>query len=815
MDFGASDIVRGIELALTIYQYGFVEENAADYRYRNFQEDIFNFRRLLQRLNQSLRRAQRRYLDRGPNLGLEPYDPLESDFEDERKAIVGDFLETLNQCDSLLKENQRYRAEAGQRSGPLLNLQWNLTQQEQRVDDLRRRLHFHTEKIRFVIDRLQLDLLTDLDATANDLVGLAEQNLDVSDDILFELNRFRQDLFGYFAGQGSLDNRHPDRTHVASADIATRFQSNLQIDAPTGTSDGIPLAQGFDALLLHFQQSARGSDQTPEKYLSFLKARWLLGCLKASPDYRRARPGLYFKRAVNQLDRAILTKARRQADIVAYEEAVLLDLPETFFRIWPEPKTSAISRRKQPDQLTPRANEIQVAHIELDSHYEGSTAFVNIFKSSESHYRLVHETQQSDQRIIVSQQIDTCTDRLIPRYALPSVASPQPEIAIWSRNEEFLYQFKSTNELYEFQTAFTGYQISYDHGRPNIRCQFSDEVSFLDCEGRIQLWQDPITMPTSMGGEISRASRFTASTTSGSGGRHSQHGSLISTTAPTTIVIYAQDGWQASRPKMAAVVIFTEIKVKGASRFMTIFLELEDHVKILPKECSCHENYNKCSKLVLGRLDKRKMALTASSSETNGQGQPNPNTFDIFPFRLPRGERFNELSSKRTEYLVLKFKTLQEKQQFHHELDVRFRIRDKQLQEQRDFFSDFQRRGNQPQRLHSNNTQRPERASTSPNSASFSISPPRVSLLDSGPTLAEAIEANRNQSSNSTSLSTSPRTPSSTHTQRTSVTSIGGPSSDTGAELDRQVSSHSSRSISRPTSLITSALRRHTTSSRP
>ncbi|KAI7543186.1 hypothetical protein KC317_g16380, partial [Hortaea werneckii] len=370
MDFGASDIVRGIELALTIYQYGFVEENAADYRYRNFQEDIFNFRRLLQRLNQSLRRAQCRYLDRGPNLGLEPYDPLESDFEDERKAIVGDFLGTLNQCDSLLKENQRYRAEAGQRSGPLLNLQWNLTQQEQRVDDLRRRLHFHTEKIRFVIDRLQLDLLTDLDATANDLVGLAEQNLDVSDDILFELNRFRQDLFGYFAGQGSLDHRHPDRTHVASADIATRFQSYLQIDAPTSTSHGIPLAQGFDALLLHFQQSARGSDQTPEKYLSFLKARWLLGCLKASPDYQRARPGLYFKRAINQLDRAILTKARRQADIVAYEEAVLLDLPETFFRIWPEPKTSAISRRKQPDQLTPRANEIQVAHIELDSHDE-------------------------------------------------------------------------------------------------------------------------------------------------------------------------------------------------------------------------------------------------------------------------------------------------------------------------------------------------------------------------------------------------------------------------------------------------------------
>ncbi|RMY03790.1 hypothetical protein D0866_15440, partial [Hortaea werneckii] len=433
----------------------------------------------------------------------------------------------------------------------------------------------------------------------------------------------------------------------------------------------------------------------------------------------------------------------------------------------------------------------------------------------ESHYRLVHETQQSDQRIIVPQQIDTCTDRLIPRYALPSVTAPQPEIAIWSRNEEFLYQFKSTNELYEFQTAFTGYQIPYDHGRPNIRCQFSDEVSFLDCEGRIQLWQDPIAMPTSKGGEHGPESTFATSTTSGSGGRHSQQGSLISTAAPTTTVIFAQDGWEASRPKMAAVVIFTETKEKDASRFMTIFLELEDHVRILPRECSCHENYNKCSKLVLGRIDKRKMAITTASSETDGQGQPNPNTFDIFPFRLPRGERANELSLKRTEYLVLKFKTLQEKQQFHQELDVRFKIRDKQVQEQRDFFSDFQRRGNRPQRLHSNNTQRPARASTSPNSVAFSVSPPRVSLLDSGPTLAEAIEANKNQSSNSTSLSTSPRTPSSTHTQRTSVTSIGGPSSDMGAELDRQKSSQSSRSISRPASLITSALRRHTTSSRP
>lgn len=29
MEFGASDIIRGIELAIKIYQWGFVQENAA------------------------------------------------------------------------------------------------------------------------------------------------------------------------------------------------------------------------------------------------------------------------------------------------------------------------------------------------------------------------------------------------------------------------------------------------------------------------------------------------------------------------------------------------------------------------------------------------------------------------------------------------------------------------------------------------------------------------------------------------------------------------------------------------------------------
>ena len=308
---------------------------------------------MLGKLHRSLQRAQRRYLDRGPTFGQRPHDPLSKDFEKERKAIVGPFVGTLEECERLLSANKSYRAEAGRHSNPIQNLRWHLSQQE-KVDDLRRRIQFHSEKIRFVIDRLSLNLLTDLDAKTDDLFAIAERNLAVSDDILLELNRFRSSLFGFLVGQGSLQDPSRDNPHVASDVVAARFYENLSIDAPLSASseNGIPLVEGFDALLLHFQQSGSSSNQSPEEYLTLLKIRWLLAQIKTSRNYRDARPGLYYKRAVNQVEGAILSKVRKATDMVSYDEKALMDLPDPHFRIWPLPAAVIVTSNTHPVSYT-------------------------------------------------------------------------------------------------------------------------------------------------------------------------------------------------------------------------------------------------------------------------------------------------------------------------------------------------------------------------------------------------------------------------------------------------------------------------------
>ena len=95
MAFNAGDIVAGLRLAVQLHDYGFNQENAADVRYKNFRNDIFNFRILLERLEQALQNAQQRY-DGSPHpMRIRAHDPLSTDFEDERKTIVGNCDTTL------------------------------------------------------------------------------------------------------------------------------------------------------------------------------------------------------------------------------------------------------------------------------------------------------------------------------------------------------------------------------------------------------------------------------------------------------------------------------------------------------------------------------------------------------------------------------------------------------------------------------------------------------------------------------------------------------------------------------------------------
>jgi hypothetical protein len=697
-NWGASDIIKGAEFAWWIYQHGFNDENGADVRYANFQNDVFNFSHLLQRLDEALDKAKERYLRRLP--GKQAYDPISQQFEDERKSVIGNFQKTLNDCKAVLEQNKDLRR---RHSNAVQNLLWYLKQQEQKVDDLRRRLDFHASKIRMVVDRLMIDLLTDQDAILHDLLGLAEQNLNATNNVMLELRSFRSTVVGHLAGTASLDSAPEE--HVASPPIASRFSQSLYHQPPTSitTPPDLPLPETFDALLGHFEQSSDGTDQTPDKYLALLKTRWLLSHIQVSSEYVRARPGFYYKRAVNQIEQAVMLRIRRPGDLVAYEESVLLDLPPSSFRIWPMPDVSITALASEPPPLMGNGNDEKVACINLASDDLTESDTVTVLKSSDDKFRTVRETtyySAPNRERAVEKMVYAWEHKFIPRYALPTLQQPCKEIAIFSHGMETLYQFNTWEDMWTFQAAFTGYKVAYDH-EGSVQCQFSPELSSIDCKGRIQLWQEPIgpsKMEDSAAAPSSPQQGALRSPDHSLQSSRSRHDSLTPSMVTTGTIYRTATGWEADHIKLPAIAIFTQVSPKNKNRsqkdrFCIIFLELVEGIYVDPDRCSCCQDYNTCSKLVIAKKGKGEIPVRASFSDSE-----DPNAFDLFPFRLPRHPDWDTLFQKTTAFVVIKFKNLDAKIQFHDELDQRIAVRDAQIKMQVKFAQEFALRSDKPQR---------------------------------------------------------------------------------------------------------------------
>jgi hypothetical protein len=515
----------------------------ADVRYKNFQNDIFDLYHLLEKLNEALQNAQRRYSHCPKPIGIQVYEPLSSDVESERSTLTGDFVATLSASDTLLTENRRVRLRYDQDPKAL---RWHLSEQEPRVDDLRLRLRLHVRKICFVLECLSSELLTKSWPKGNNV-----------SEKFYGLDGLRSMESRYFAGERNIE------AHITSDRITNRLQAALSMDGSFLNNSSIPIDRGFDALLTSLEQSTSGQDHTPEKYLAFLKTRWLLDRIKASPEYRNAYSGLYFEHAADQIAQALDTQISQPGRLITYSEDILMSLPESSFRIWqpstiPPPPAADTPNESHP--LTARATEEKVICVPLASGPFDEPDSLTVFKSSDDRFRLVFQSSQSSRpgnKMIIPQTIYTCEDKLIPRYALPSLVSPGMEMAIFSRNEETLYTFNSLRDVHDFQTALTGHDVSHD--QHDIRCQFSDEAASLDCRGRIQIWQEPIVSRSGTEGSHSAESSTIGVPTRNSDRTHSIVGSIASSIATTQTVHRTNGGWEADSVKMANLTIFTEL----------------------------------------------------------------------------------------------------------------------------------------------------------------------------------------------------------------------------------------------------------------
>jgi hypothetical protein len=691
------------------------------------------------------------------------YNPLDHDFEAERIKILGNFIETLEECHALLERNKHLR---DRYSNVWENLQWHLTQQEQRINDLRQRLHFHSEKIRLVIDRLSIKLLTDLDSKLDSIYAVASENLIVSHDILHEVRNLRHDLS--IPLDNAVETLGSGDSPIISSAVAQRFEEAFSINAPSDIGMGLPLAEAFDALYTRFEQCAVGDEQTPEKYLHCLQCRWLLDRIKSSAEYNRAAPAFYYQYAINRIDLTI--RRHMQQSAKPYADSTLLDLPSHIFEVWPAPSLAASDAPSQPHPLSSRGNEEKIMRTELLAEGNRSPDVVTVFKHGDENYRIVLEgAGLTGERIIQTQQVYTKEDRLIPRYALPTLPNAARELAIFSRNELTFYLFSTDQDLWKFQTALTGYDVSHD--QDSVQFQFSDNVAFLDCSGRIQLWQDPIILRDDVEAISKRRESAYSDTSLHSSGLQSQHLSLAPSIARTTAYTITAEGVQMDNIRHAAAVIFTQLRDRrGNVRFATMFFELGGGLHVDPAQCKCKDDYNTCSKLVLIRARKKNVTIKVQYSELDAASDPNPNTFDILPFRLPRSSSFWQTNSFETEYVVMKFKNLSAKELFHRELNYRFSVQRKQQADQ-----DLAIRGariaqDRPLRNGQPKSQVPSRTpSTSGPPPAATVSrvmtlPPQIEEPDHGPNFQKSMTPSidmqprvQRHGSHSTMLSSSPQ----------------------------------------------------------
>ena len=368
---------------------------------------------------------------------------------------------------------------------------------------------------------------------------MSEQNLELTNEVLLELRRFRSNLFDHLQGLGSLDAPAPEDEHEIGVEIARRLEKHLQIDAPSSLESGVPITPAFDALVamrLSVKKSIDGIDQTPESYLLFVKAQWLLKRIEAGSEYQSCRPGFYYKRAVNQISRAVTARMRQPGELIRYPDDILMALPDTLYRIWPSKSPPEPVATYRPHPLMVRANEEQLLRLDLALGGRSEADVVTILKSSNERYRIVLEQtlpSMSTIRELVAQIILTNEDKLVPCFGIPTLATSTLELAISSRGEETFYQFESTKDRNEFQAALMGYDVIHDQA--HIICQFDQSVRFLNCDNaHIQLWQDSIGPP-----QPPAASSDESSST----GSQSRRDSLLTSLTRRTTITETTTGW--------------------------------------------------------------------------------------------------------------------------------------------------------------------------------------------------------------------------------------------------------------------------------
>jgi hypothetical protein len=358
------------------------------------------------------------------------------------KELVGDFHQTLEQCKEILVKHVRLQRS---HAGVIQNVIWATTSQD-KVDALRRKIQFHTQKIYLIIEPVKLEILTTMDEKLDEILYLMRAQLSISSPL----------------------PTIPDW-------LDNRFRSTILENPPRAFTEisKIPLKEGFDALYTHFRESTNtfrdpeGISQTAEQYLNLLKSQWLLDILQQGEPFKRTKSGSLYPRAVAKIAQR-LSNIHKRSDLVRFPEAQLRELTSTAFFIWPPEQII------QPGFISdPNVGEEEILKLSLPASSGNGKDDLVLFRTGPLTLRIVRSVTslQSGSPCYDSEGFNIHMDRFIPFYAIQERSVHQRRgskstltVGIYRASEtgETAYEMKEELDLFNFQRAVTGYQVVLD-----------------------------------------------------------------------------------------------------------------------------------------------------------------------------------------------------------------------------------------------------------------------------------------------------------------------------------------------------------------
>ena len=386
------------------------------------------------------------------------------------------------------------------RAGIIQNVMWAATA-EDRVDALRRKIQFHTQKIYLIIEPVSLGLLTTIDGKMDEMLELMHTHFSITQPL------------------ESIPNW-----------LDVRFREAILENAPMNYRgiDKMPLKEGFDALYGHFRQSTYAfrdretAEQTAEQYLNLLKSQWLFETLKKGETFKQTHPGSLYPRTIAQVEQRILAQHRRieRNEVVVFSDEDLKKLSNTAFLIWPT------EQKAQNKFMTdPSVGEEEILKLSLPSSSGAQKDGLVIFRTGPSTLRIVRNVMPdgSGTPYYESERFNIHIDRFVPFYAMHQIsgsseqARPARSVGICRGNETGItsYEIPDERDLLNFQRAITGYQVVEDKNASwalNHSGKFRPDLQ--KGTGRIQLWYSkPLTqtLPERRESAVSQTSNSTSS----------------------------------------------------------------------------------------------------------------------------------------------------------------------------------------------------------------------------------------------------------------------------------------------------------------